>query len=83
MHKFRKLKVWQRSMDFVTEIFQVSNRFPRSEQLGLTNQIRRAAFSIPLNVAEGAWANSSNDFKRFPNYALRSSDEVMAALEVA
>jgi four helix bundle protein len=83
MHKFRKLTVWQRSMDFVTEIYQVSNGFPRSEQFGLTSQIRKAALSIPLNIAEGAGAGSDSEFQRFLNYALRSSYEVMSALEIA
>ena len=50
MHKFRELKVWQRAMDFVTEIHRSSSGFPRSEQFGLTSQIRRAASSIPLNI---------------------------------
>ena len=50
MHKFRELKVWQRAMDFVTEIYRSSSGFPRSEQFGLTSQIRRAASSIPLNI---------------------------------
>jgi four helix bundle protein len=83
MHKFRKLRVWQRSMDFVAEIYKVSNGFPRSEQFGLTNQMRRAALSIPLNIAEGAGAGSNSEFQRFLNYALRSSYEVMSALEIA
>jgi four helix bundle protein len=70
-------------MDFVMEIYQVSSGFPRSEQFGLTSQIRRAALSIPLNIAEGAGAGSNSEFQRFLNYALRSSYEVMSALEIA
>lgn len=83
MHKFRELKVWQRAMDFVTEIYRVSARFPRSEQFGLTDQIRRAAISVPLNIAEGAGAGSNAEFRRFLSYALRSTYEVMTALEIA
>ncbi len=83
MHKFRELKVWQRAMDFVTEIYRVSARFPSSERLGLTSQIRRAATSIPLNIAEGAGAGSNAEFRRFLSYALRSTYEVMTALEIA
>jgi four helix bundle protein len=83
MHKFRELKVWQRAMDFVTEIYRVSARFPRPEQFGLTSQIRRAAVSIPLNIAEGAGAGSDAEFRRFLSYALRSTYEVMTALEIA
>jgi four helix bundle protein len=70
-------------MDFVTEIYKISTRFPQSEQFGLTSQIRRAAISIPLNIAEGAGAGSNSEFQRFLNYALRSSYEVMSAIEIA
>ena len=83
MHDFRKLKVWQRGMDFVTEVYKVCGNFPRSEQFGLTDQIRRAAISIPLNIAEGSGAGSSNEFQRFLSYARRSTYEVMSALEIA
>jgi four helix bundle protein len=69
-------------MDFVTEIYRVSARFPRSEQFGLTSQVRRAAVSIALNIAEGAGAGSNAEFRRFLSYALRSTYEVMTALEI-
>ena len=83
MHKCRKLRVWQRAMDFVTDIYKMSSDFPQSEQFGLTSQIRRAAISIPLNISEGAGANSNVEFQRFLNYALRSTYEVTSALEIA
>jgi four helix bundle protein len=83
MHDFRKLKVWQRGMDFVTEVYNASGSFPRSEQFGLTDQIRRAAISIPLNISEGAGSGSTNEFQRFLSYARRSTYEVMSALEIA
>lgn len=83
MHRFRELKVWQRAMSFVTEIYKVSGGFPRSEQFGLTSQLRRAACSIPLNIAEGAGAGSNAEFRRFLSFALRSTYEVMTALEIA
>jgi four helix bundle protein len=70
-------------MDFVIEIYRVTNQFPRSEQFGLTSQIRRASISIPLNIAEGAGANSNVEFQRFLNYALRSTYEETSALEIA
>jgi four helix bundle protein len=57
MHKFRELKVWQRAMDFTVRIYALSSTFPQSERFGLTSQIRRAAVSIPLNIAEGAAAD--------------------------
>ncbi len=83
MHTFRRLKVWQRAMDFVAEIYKLSTGFPRPEQFGLTSQIRRAATSIPLNIAEGAGCGSNLEFQRFLGYALRSVYEVMTALEIA
>lgn len=65
MHDFRKLKVWQRGMDFVTEVYRISANFPRTEQFGLSNQLRRAAISIPLNIAEGAGASSKAESRKF------------------
>jgi four helix bundle protein len=83
MHDFRKLKVWQRGMSFVTEVYRISAEFPRKEQFGLTNQLRRAAISIPLNIAEGAGSSSKPEFRKFLSYALRSAYEVMTALEIS
>jgi four helix bundle protein len=83
MHDFRKLKVWKHGMGFVTEIYRISADFPRSEQFGLTNQLRRAAISIPMNIAEGSGAGSNKEFQRFLSFVLRSTYEVMSALEIA
>ncbi|NIS78904.1 MAG: four helix bundle protein [Anaerolineales bacterium] len=83
MYKFRELKVWQRAMNFVTDIYRDSASFPNTERLGLTSQMRRAAISIPLNVAEDAGANSGGEFQRFLSYALRPTYEVMSTLEIA
>jgi four helix bundle protein len=83
MHRFRELKVWRRAMDFVSEIYRSSAGFLRSEQFGLTSQIRRAASSVPLNIAEGAGAGSNAEFRRFLSFALRSTYEVMPAAEIA
>jgi four helix bundle protein len=82
MHKFRELKVWQRAMDFAMEVYRLSADFPKAEQFGLTSQIRRATTSIALNIAEGAGSGSDLEFQRFLGYALRSTYEVMAALEI-
>ena len=65
MKAHHKLKVWQRSVDFVAEIYQLTERFPRSEIHGLTSQMRRAAVSIPSNSAEGAGRRSEKEFKQF------------------
>lgn len=56
--------VWQKSIELVTAIYTLTNVFPKEEIYGLTNQIRRAAVSVPSNMAEGFGRNSQNDFKR-------------------
>jgi four helix bundle protein len=81
--KFRKLDVWIKTMDFIEQVYLKTGRFPKEELYGLTSQIQRAAVSIALNIAEGSGSGSDLEFKRFLNIALRSSYEVICALEVA
>ncbi len=82
MHKFRELKVWQRSMELTVEVYHLSQTFPQSEQFGLISQLRRAAVSISLNIAEGAGSGTNPEFRRFLRMALRSCYEVMTSLEI-
>lgn len=82
-HKFRDLRVWQQAMDLVTDVYRLTHRFPQHEQFGLTSQLRRAAVSIPLNIAEGAGSESPKEFKRFLDIAIRSTYETMTAIEIA
>lgn len=56
MHNFRKLDIWSKSMDLVTEIYQLTNTFPSNERFGLISQMQRSAVSIPTNIA-GAQPN--------------------------
>lgn len=83
LHKFRKLTVWQRSIKFVSLIYQVTSNFPKEEKYGLIDQIRRAAVSICLNIAEGSGSGTDAEFIRFLRMAQRSAYEVIAALEIA
>lgn len=83
MHKFRKLTVWQRSIQFVTSIYKITASFPKEEKYSLVDQIRRAAVSICLNIAEGSGSGSDAEFRRFLRMAQRSAYEVIAALEIA
>jgi four helix bundle protein len=83
MHKYRELKVWQRAMAFTVEIYRESQKWPSDERFGLISQIRRAATSIPLNIAEGAGNDSNKEFCHFLQYSLRSTYEVMTAIDIA
>lgn len=81
--RFRKLETWKKAIDYVAVIYQVTTVFPQTERFGLIDQIRRAAVSIALNIAEGSGSGSDPEFIRFLRISLRSVYEVMAALEVA
>ena len=63
----RKLDVWQKSMELVREIYQITSAFPKNEEYGLSSQMRRAAVSVPSNLAEGATRKGKNEFKQFLN----------------
>jgi len=82
-HKFRKLNVWQKSIQFISLIYRITAKFPREERFGLIDQIRRASISICLNIAEGSGSGSDPEFRRFLRMAQRSAYEVIAALEIA
>ena len=72
MAGFKDLSVYSKGLDIVEEVYEVSKKFPKEEIFGLTNQLRRAVTSIVLNIAEGSGCESSKEFLRFLNYALRS-----------
>ena len=80
---YRELIVWQKSMSLATLIFQITKSFPASEQYGLTNQIRRACFSIPSNIAEGFCRGGRAEFRQFLQIAFASGAELETELEIA
>ena len=80
---YRDLVVWQKAMDLVDRIYQVSDPFPNQENFGLTAQMRRCAVSIPSNIAEGQSRNSEKEFLRFLNIALGSLAELDTQTEIA
>ncbi len=82
-HNFRELKVWARAIEYVVQIYALTQAFPKEELYGLTSQLRRAATSISLNIAEGSGASSSAEFVRFLQMARRSAYEVITGLEIA
>jgi len=83
MHNFRKLDIWLRSMNLVTEIYQLTNTFPIHERFGLISQMQRSAVSIPTNIAEGSAKSSNKDFARFLEISLGSSIELETELTIA
>ena len=83
MHHFKKLKVWQKSIELVTQIYVITKTFPKEETFGLISQIRRCAVSIPSNIAEGSGRSSDKDTLTFLNYSLGSSFELETQLIIA
>jgi four helix bundle protein len=80
---FRDLLVWQRAMELTEAVYRLTESFPRDEQYGLTNQSRRAAVSIPSNIAEGQGRGTPNEFRQFLTIARGSTCEVQTQLELA
>jgi four helix bundle protein len=83
MKSYRELEVWKKSMDFAIQIYQNTATFPNHELYGLVSQLRRAAISIPSNVAEGASRNSTKEFIQFVYIANGSLSEIETQLEIA
>jgi four helix bundle protein len=79
----RNLDVWQLAMDLVVKVYGFSNQLPDLERFGLVTQLRRAAISIPSNIAEGAARGSSREFARFLLIARGSLAEIETQLELA
>ncbi len=79
---YKKLKVWEKAHKFAIEIYRLSNKFPKEELYGLTSQIRRSAFSTPLNIVEGHASFSKKEFLSFLNIANRSLVETEYLLEI-
>ncbi|WP_224998686.1 four helix bundle protein [Cesiribacter sp. SM1] len=76
MRNFQQLAVWQKSHELTLKIYKISQSFPKEELFGLTSQIRRAAMSIPTNIAEGSGRDSDAEMKRFLVISSGSCSEV-------
>jgi four helix bundle protein len=83
MRTHEKLEVWKKSVDFVVEIYKLTDKFPNEEKFGLTSQIRRASVSIPSNIAEGAARNSEKEFIYFLSNAQGSTSEVATQILIS
>jgi four helix bundle protein len=82
MRNFRNLQVWAEAMELVKDVYQITENLPKDEKFGLTSQMRRAAISIPANIAEGSSRRTSVDFARFLDIALGSSFELETYIEL-
>jgi four helix bundle protein len=80
---YRELIVWQKGMDLVGEIYRATGTFPREEIYGLTSQLRRAAVSVPSNIAEGQAHFSQREFHRFLSHARGSLVEIETQVMIA
>ncbi len=83
MNRFEKLKLWQRAVVIAENCYHLSNLFPKDEKYNLISQIRRAAVSIPSNIAEGAGRNTPGEFKQFLGIANGSSFELITQLKLS
>ena len=82
-HKYKDLIVWQKSMDLVTLIYQITRDFPESEKYGIIPQMHRCAISIPSNIAEGSRRGFKKDFRKFILISFGSGAELETQLEIS
>jgi four helix bundle protein len=81
--RFERLEVWQLARKFTVKIYKLTKKFPKDELFGLVSQLRRAAISIILNIAEGSDRKSDIDFRRFLRISLSSLEEVVSGLYIS
>lgn len=83
IRSYRDLIAWQKAVMLVTDLYRYTESFPKAEMYGLTAQIRRAAVSVPSNIAEGQGRASTGEFKQFLCHARGSLLEVETQLQIA
>ncbi len=76
LHSYKELVVWQRAVELVVEIYNITDKFPKEELYGLASQMRRAAVSIPSNIAEGRLRGHRKEFRQFLLIAYGSGGEL-------
>jgi len=82
-HDFKKMRIWQDSMEIIKEVYKLTSGFPKHEQYGLIQQMRKAAVSIPSNIAEGCGRGSNPQLARFLDIAQGSAFELETQLYLA
>ena len=82
-HTYRDLEIWQLGMELTEQVYRITNKFPQSEMYGLASQLRRAAVSIPANIAEGYGRSSDNNLSNFVRIARGSLAEVETLVELS
>lgn len=83
MRPHERLDVWKKAIEFVVDVYRATESFPKDERFGLTSQLRRAAVSIPANIAEGAGRKSGKEFGYFLSNSQGSASEVETELLIA
>ncbi len=83
VRSYRDLLIWQKGIDLVEAIYQLTRKFPESEVYGLANQMRRSAVSLPANIAEGQARQHTGEFRQFLHVALGSAAELHTQITIA
>ena len=83
IHTYKDLIVWQRAIELVIEVYNLTEKFPREEIYGLTSHMRRAAVSVPSNIAEGRHRGTRKDFAHFILNAYASGAELETQIEIS
>jgi four helix bundle protein len=83
MHNVRKLKIWHKALEIAGKIYEITDRFPKTEVYGLCQQMQRAAVSVGSNIAEGAGRNSRKEFIHFLGISNGSASELVFQVEFA
>ena len=82
-HNFKRLNIWQKSIELVYSVYDLTNSFPKDERFGLTSQLRRSAISIPSNIAEGSCRESNKHFSHYLGIATGSLYELHTQLVIS
>ena len=80
---YKDLHVWQKGMELAKQVYLLTNRFPSEEKFGLVSQMRRAAISVPSNIAEGQARNTTGEFVQFLSHAEGSAAELDTQLRLS